>query len=51
MRRLAECVPLEVASLLDDDEVTALRRRAKTLATKRVFPVDASGRRYPWPLV
>lgn len=51
VRRLGECVPLEVASLLDDGEAEALRRRATTLVAKKVFPVDASGRRYPWPLV
>lgn len=51
VRRLAACVPLEVATLLDDGEAEALQRRATTLVAKKVFPVDASGRRYPWPLV
>ena len=51
VRRLAECVPLEVAALLDDDEVAALQHRAQRLVTKKVFPIDGSGRRYPWPLV
>jgi uncharacterized repeat protein (TIGR03843 family) len=49
--RLAACVPLEVATLLDDDEVDALADRAAALVRRGVFPTDPSGRRYPWPLV
>jgi uncharacterized repeat protein (TIGR03843 family) len=49
--RVAECVPLEVATLLDDDEVAALQRRASTLVERGTFPIDTSGHRYPWPLV
>lgn len=48
---LAERIPLEVATLLADDEVEAVRRRARRIVEHPVFPVDASGRRYPWPLV
>ena len=48
---LAESVPLELAVLLDDDEVAALRYRADKLLTERRFPADTSGHRYPWPLV
>ena len=51
VRRIADCIPLEVATLLDDDEVVALQRRAQQLVAKKVFPIDRSGRRYPWPLV
>ena len=51
IERLATSVPLELAALLDDDEVTALRRRARFVARERVFPVDSTGRRYPWPMV
>lgn len=51
MRRLTESVPLELAALLDDDEVEAMRERACWLSERPVFPADASGRRYPWPLV
>ena len=49
--RVADCVPLEVATLLDDDEVAALQRRAATLVDRGKFPIDTSGHRYPWPLV
>jgi uncharacterized repeat protein (TIGR03843 family) len=51
VRRIARSVPLEVATLLADDEVAALRKRAAWLAGNPVFPVDQSGRRYPWPMV
>jgi uncharacterized repeat protein (TIGR03843 family) len=48
---LCERVPLELATLLDDDEIEALRGRAAWCVTHRRFPTDPSGRRYPWPLV
>ena len=48
---LAQSVPLDVASLLDDDEVTALMERASWLVEHRVFPHDPTGRAWPWPLV
>lgn len=51
VRRVSDTVPLEVASLLDSDEVEALAHRAGWLLEHRRFPVDESGRRYPWPLV
>lgn len=51
VRKVADTVPLEVASLLDSDEVEALTNRAAWLLEHRQFPVDDSGRRYPWPLV
>jgi hypothetical protein len=44
-------VPLEIATLLDDEEVEALQERARWVAAHPVFPVDQSGRRYPWPIV
>jgi uncharacterized repeat protein (TIGR03843 family) len=50
-RRIADRVPLEVATLLADDEITAMQKRAGWLAENPVFPVDQSGRRYPWPMV
>jgi uncharacterized repeat protein (TIGR03843 family) len=49
--RLARTVPLDLAALLDDDEVDAIQRRARLLVRNPVFPVDRSGRRYPWPMV
>jgi uncharacterized repeat protein (TIGR03843 family) len=48
---LAESVPLELAVLLDDDEVAALQHRATKLLNERRFPADVSGHRYPWPLI
>jgi uncharacterized repeat protein (TIGR03843 family) len=51
IERLAKAVPLELAGLLDDEEVAALRKRARFVAHEPVFPVDTSGRRYPWPMI
>ena len=51
VRRLAAEVPADLAELLDGDEVTALQVRAAVLADAGVLPADASGHRYPWPLV
>jgi uncharacterized repeat protein (TIGR03843 family) len=51
IERLARSVPLDLAALLDDDEVEAIQRRARVLARSPVFPVDRTGRRYPWPMV
>jgi len=44
-------VPLEVATLLTEQEVAAISDRAKWLHAGAHFPVDPSGRHYPWPLV
>jgi uncharacterized repeat protein (TIGR03843 family) len=50
--RLArEGPPPAVADMLDDDECTALVDRARRVAAAACFPVDRTGRRYPWPLV
>jgi uncharacterized repeat protein (TIGR03843 family) len=46
-----ERVPVDVAALLDEDEIAAMQHRATKLVTERVFPSDDSGHRYPWPLV
>jgi uncharacterized repeat protein (TIGR03843 family) len=51
VRPLAASVPLSLAALLSDDEVAALSERAAWVVHNPVFPVDRSGRRYPWPLV
>lgn len=48
---LADAVPPGVAELLDDAEVTALRRRVRRLLHEKVLPVDRTGMRYPWPLL
>jgi hypothetical protein len=51
VRRVADAVPNNVASLLDSEEVEALTHRATWLLNHQQFPVDDSGRSYPWPLV
>ncbi len=43
--------PLRLARWLDQDELDALCSRAAGLLGSRVFPVDPSGQRIPWPLV
>lgn len=48
---LADRAPLDVAALLNDQEVEAMQERAQWIVDHPVFPVDNSGRRYPWPLV
>lgn len=48
---LVTTVPDDLAVLLDEDEVEAIKRRATKLVTERVLPADESGHRYPWPLV
>ncbi|MEQ4519769.1 hypothetical protein ABLI39_10460 [Pseudarthrobacter sp. B907] len=48
---LAEAVPAELAELLDEDKVTALKRRVQRLLHARMLSVDHTGMRYPWPLV
>jgi uncharacterized repeat protein (TIGR03843 family) len=44
-------VPKDVAVLLDPFERDALLARARAVVTERRFPIDGTGRRYPWPLV
>ena len=48
---IADAPPLDVATLLVDDEIEAMQERAQWIVEHPVFPVDHSGRRYPWPLV
>jgi hypothetical protein len=40
-----------VAALLDHDECDAVVARARALLRGGHFPIDETGRRYPWPLV
>ena len=49
--QIADHVPLDVAALLNDAEVAAIQERAQWVVDHHVFPVDSTGRRYPWPLV
>jgi uncharacterized repeat protein (TIGR03843 family) len=44
-------VPVAVAALLDHDECDAVVARARALLRGGHFPIDETGRRYPWPLV
>jgi uncharacterized repeat protein (TIGR03843 family) len=44
-------VPDGLAELLDPFERDALLARGRALVRERRFPIDGSGRRYPWPLV
>ena len=48
---LAAPLPAELAALLAPAERVALEGRARALAEDGRFPTDASGVRYPWPLV
>ena len=50
-KRLVDAVPLDIATLLVDDEVEAIQGRATWMLRERRFPTDPTGRRYPWPLV
>ena len=44
-------VPPTLADLLDPFERDALLARGRALVNERRFPIDGTGRRYPWPLV
>jgi uncharacterized repeat protein (TIGR03843 family) len=50
-RLVDEGGPDSLADLLDDDERAALVERAAAVVSARCFPIDTTGRRYPWPLV
>jgi uncharacterized repeat protein (TIGR03843 family) len=50
-RVLAGALPDPLAALLAPDEQEALIARGRALVGEGVFPTDASGMRYPWPLV
>jgi uncharacterized repeat protein (TIGR03843 family) len=51
VERTAHALPLELAALLEDDEIEALQHRACILLRDPTLPVDTTGRRYPWPMV
>jgi len=44
-------IPDALAQLLDPFERDALLTRSRAVLADGVFPIDGSGRRYPWPLV
>jgi uncharacterized repeat protein (TIGR03843 family) len=50
-RLLDDGLPAALEPLLDPFERDALRTRAQALVHAGCFPVDPTGRRYPWPLV
>jgi uncharacterized repeat protein (TIGR03843 family) len=50
-RLVTDGLPDEVAVLLDPFERDALLARARAIVAERRFPIDGTGRRYPWPLV
>ena len=50
-RFVAEGLPDAFEPLLDAEERDAVLGRAAALVADGVFPIDHSGRRYPWPLV
>ena len=43
--------PSTLADLLDDEEITAISRRARRLASTATFPSERHSHGYPWPLV
>ena len=51
VRLLDEGVPPAVADVLDAFERDAVLARSRAMVQDRHFPVDHTGRRYPWPLV
>lgn len=51
IQRVVDRPPLDVAALLDADEIDTMIDRASMLAQGGMFPIDASGQRYPWPMV
>jgi uncharacterized repeat protein (TIGR03843 family) len=52
LERLAtDPLPAPLGSLLDPFERDSLQHRARALAAAGTFPIDETGRRYPWPLV
>jgi uncharacterized repeat protein (TIGR03843 family) len=50
-RLAADELPDPLACLLDPFERDAVRARANALVRAGCFPIDETGRRYPWPLV
>lgn len=50
-RLLEGPLPAALAELLDPLERDALVSRARALVASPCFPIDETGRRYPWPLV
>jgi uncharacterized repeat protein (TIGR03843 family) len=49
--RVSDEIPGPLVDLLDADEVEAFTQRCFMLITNRLYPIDPTGHRYPWPLV
>jgi uncharacterized repeat protein (TIGR03843 family) len=47
----SSALPDPLAALLDPFERDAVQARARALVRAGCFPIDETGRRYPWPLV
>ena len=47
----ADNPPADLEGLLSSEEIDAMVERSRLLVTGKVFPVDPSGSRYPWPMV
>lgn len=50
-RFVDEGLPAPLAILLDTFERDAVLTRARAILAEKTFPIDTTGRRYPWPLV
>ena len=50
-RFLEAGLPPSMTSLLDAFERDAVLTRARSVVRACAFPVDTTGRRYPWPMV
>jgi uncharacterized repeat protein (TIGR03843 family) len=50
-RLVADGLPPAITALLDPSERAAILARAEMVLTEGLYPVDPTGRRYPWPLV
>jgi uncharacterized repeat protein (TIGR03843 family) len=50
-RLVSDGLPAALAALLDPFERDAVLTRASALVAAGCFPIDETGRRYPWPLV
>jgi uncharacterized repeat protein (TIGR03843 family) len=50
-RALTNAIPLHIAALLSEEEITAMQERAEWICEQERFPINRSGHFYPWPLV
>jgi len=50
-RLIEEGLPASMTTLLDEGEREAVLDRASFILNHKVFPIDSSRHRYPWPLI